>query len=111
MFARFIRICWRIISTRLTNNSTVMKLPNAHRWAIVHHRPVIVSNPHCDAFSRRFYFELGIHPWVDSILEGDLHELVTVYAHVLVPEANRVADLMYTQAELRQSTHIRNVVL
>ena len=80
---------------------TVIKQHNAHRCAIVQHRSEVVGNMHGVAFVGGDDRIVALVPRIDFLLVH-VDEDVAVCTHVLVPEANRVTDLMHSQAELRK---------
>ena len=65
------------------------------------HRPVVVRNVHGVAVVPVDDGVVGLEPRVD-FFRVHINEAVAVWTHVLVKEANRVADLVYRQAELRE---------
>ena len=79
---------------------------DAYRCSIVHHRSVVVWNAHVDVDQSLVEFQKVVPETRIDVRHVQRHVVVAVRAHVLVPEANRVADFMDGKPELHGETHI-----
>ena len=79
---------------------------DAYRCSIVHHRSVVVWNARGGVDERLVEFQIVAPETLIDVRHVHRHVVVAVRAHVLVPEANRVADFMDGNAELHGETQI-----
>jgi len=77
---------------------------DAYRSRIVHHRSVVVWNANDGVDMSLVEFQIVVPLIIIDVRHVHRHVVVAVRTHVLVQEANRVADFMDGKAELHGET-------